>query len=88
MQNIFQSEYVILIYLYNNHSFINRLVSTQRSYITTQVQEDNKTRNHPQKRMKMKIQRRSKNATVLFESIKARGVEVSLLIHMIDIIDD
>ena len=87
MQNIFQSEYVILIYLYNNHSFINRLVSTQRSYTTTQVQEDNKTRNHPQKRMKMKIQRRSKNATVLIESIKARGVEVSLL-HIIDIIDD
>ena len=42
MQDIFQSEYVIFIYLYNNHSFINRLVSTQRSYITTQVQEDNK----------------------------------------------
>jgi len=75
--------------MYCNKNVITfRLVSTQRSYITTQVQEDNMTRNHPQKRMKMKIQRRSRNATVLFESIKARGVEVSLLIHIIDIIDD
>jgi hypothetical protein len=45
--------------------------------MTTQVKEYDKTRNHPQKRMKMKIKRISRNAAVLLESKKARGFDVS-----------